>query len=126
MLPRTLAIASLRQTSRLRRQTGTKRTERLGSRRSEAVFMVPLVAQLAPRQLDEQVLEIGGPVQVAHARVRREIGEKRRRVVRIAERRLAGELETRRERAPARLGPRLRRFAIDLDDFGLDMMGKQR
>src|SRR5690349_17834943 len=128
MLPRTLAIASLRQTSRLRRHTGTKRVEKLGSRTIDDVFTasdasregpprppgqppggqrakrawgdvhpsregpprptgrppggqrtkrawgdVSSIAQLAAGQLDEEVFEIRGPMQIAYARVRREV-----------------------------------------------------
>ena len=77
MLPSTLAIASLRQTSRLRRQTGMKRMESCGNFTIDAAFMA-LIAQLAPGELDEEVLEVRGPVQVAHAGARREVGEQRR------------------------------------------------
>src|SRR5689334_7630330 len=120
MLPSTLASASLRQTSRLRRHTGTKRSEKRGILNCEA-GAAPLrmissgrsssVPQFAPGELDEEILEVRGPVQVAHAGVRGEIGKQRRGVVGIAERRLAGELEALRERASTRLGPCLRRLA---------------
>src|SRR5512132_918203 len=119
MLPRMLAMASFFQTSRLRRHTGRKRTENCGTRRLAAVVMS--IAQFAPGQLDEQILEVRRTVQVADAGMRCEVGKQRRGVGRIAERRLAGDLESRRERAAARLRPRLRRFTIHLDALGLDV-----
>src|SRR5439155_10144154 len=90
MLPRTLAIASLRQTSRLRCHTGMKRVDSAGRRRSGAARAVEraaafilcsmlgklfstLVAELASCQLDEQILEIRRTMQIAHAGVRREV-----------------------------------------------------
>src|SRR4029079_2015659 len=97
MLPRMLAIASLRQTSRLRRHTGMKRRESSGGRKTLAVISVPFhfrdrsisIPELAPGQLDEQILEVRRPVQIAHAGARGEVGEQRRGVARVAERRLA-------------------------------------
>ena len=84
------------------------------------------VAQLATGELDEEILEVRRPMQVSDAGVRREIGEQGRRVVRVAEGGFTGELEARGERAPARLRPRLRRFAVHLDDFGLDVLREER
>jgi pimeloyl-ACP methyl ester carboxylesterase len=55
------------------------------------------VAKLASRQLDEEILEIRRAVQVANAGVRRKIGKQRRRIVRVAECGLTGDLEPVRE-----------------------------
>src|SRR5579864_1638966 len=124
MLPSTLAIASLRQTSRLRRQTGMKRMESCGNFTIDAAFMgeQALIAQLPSGQLDEEVLEIRGPVEIPHAGVRREIGEQRRCIGRIAERRLAGELEAMGQRASPRLGPSPGSVPVHLDDLRLDVL----
>src|SRR5215216_6996378 len=43
MFPRTLAIASFRQTSKLRRHTGAKRYEMLGGKNKVAVRMAMLI-----------------------------------------------------------------------------------
>src|SRR5689334_7532201 len=121
MLPSTDAIASLRQTSRLRRQTGIQRSEKSGT----AQMLVMLerlpcrgcagsVAQLAPGQLDEQVLEVRRPVQVAYPIVARERVQERLRIARIAERGLAGDLDPVGDAAAERLAPGPRLVAVDL------------
>src|SRR5487761_2635162 len=111
MLPRMLATASLRHTSRLRRHTGRKRADSTGIRSVDEAFIrspgsgtarmrgarecwkcPSSVAQFAPGELDEQVFEVGGAVQVAQAAAGREIGEQRRGVARVAECGVAREL----------------------------------
>ena len=51
------------------------------------------VAQLAPRQLEEHVLEVGGPVQVAQGGGVLERLEQARRFGRVAESRLAADFQ---------------------------------
>ena len=65
-------------------------------------------------------------MQIADAGARREIREQRLCVLRVAERRLAGDLEAPRERASMDVRPGLRIVAVHLDDFGLDVRRDQR
>src|SRR6266542_4979068 len=70
------------------------------------------ISELSPRQLDEQVLEVRRPVQVANARRVRKRVEQRLRVERVAERRLAGELDPLGQRATLRVAPGARIVAV--------------
>src|SRR4051812_28779671 len=116
MLPSTLALASLRQTRTLRRHTGTNRRENEGRARIREAFMsgtqravtvsAASVAQLASGQLDEKVLEIRRPMQIAHAGAPCKVGEHRLRVIGIAERCLAGDLDALREAPRMNFRPR--------------------
>src|SRR5207249_1221096 len=86
----------------------------------------PLVAQLAPRQLDEQVLEIRRPVQIADARARREVGEQRLCIRRVAKRCFSRKLEAVRKPPSMNGRPRLRVVAVDLDDFRFNVRCDER
>src|SRR5450755_4664619 len=81
------------------------------------------IAQLAPGKLDKEVFEIPRTVQIADAVLIGEVGKQWRRVARIAEGGLAGELESLRELPPARVRPCPRFVAVHFDHFGLDMRG---
>src|SRR5262245_53303952 len=120
MLPSTDATASLRHTSRLRCHTGSQRSESCGAAK---MFVMRSVAQLAPRQLDEQVLEIRRPVQVAHAAVAGERVQQRLRIARVAERGVARDLDAVGDAAAHRLAPGPRLVAVYLDHLGLDVLG---
>src|SRR6202171_6109390 len=84
------------------------------------------VAQLAPGKLDKEVFEIRRTMQVADAGLFGEIRQQRRRIARVAERVLAGELEALGELPSPRVRPRSRFVAVYLDHFGFDVRGDQR
>ena len=65
-------------------------------------------------------------MQIANAGARREIGEQRFHILRVAERCFAGELEAARKSSTVDIGPRFSVVAVDFDDFGLDVCRDQR
>src|SRR4051794_26120093 len=125
MLPTTLGTASLRQTSRLRRTTGQKRGVMRGAAYSEvSISGSGVVADLPAGELQEQILEVGRAMQVAHRVARGERVEKRLDLAQVEEPRLAARLDAVGERRQ-RLSGRRRAIAIDLDHVAFQVLGDQ-
>src|SRR3712207_4958801 len=103
-LPSIDGIASLRHTRRLRRQTCMKRRLSCGSGRDARMSSTKLRAG----QLEEQIVEVRGPVQVTQSRLAVERMHERVGIVRVAEHRLAGARATIALAAPEAVGPALR------------------
>jgi hypothetical protein len=83
-----------------------------------------VVADLATGELEEQVLEIGGPVQVADRVVVGECIEQGLGLADVEEDRLAAGLDALGERR-MRCGGRGGAVAVDLDDVALEVLGDQ-
>src|SRR5512135_437892 len=122
-LPRIEGMASLRHTSQLRRHTATKRRLRTGGAKSLARSMS--VAQVAPGQLEEHILQVGRAMQVSELALPAQARDQRCDVFRVAEDRIAGALDARRE--TPRVGhPLLHSRAVYLEHLCLDVPGDQR
>src|SRR4051794_17941648 len=125
MLPTTLGTASLRQTSRLRRTTGQKRGVMRGAAYSEvSISDSGVVADLPASELQEQILEVGRAMQVAHRVVGGKCVEERLGLAQVEEHRLAAGLDAVGERRQ-RLSRRRGALAIDLDHVAFQMRGDQ-
>src|SRR5215471_16548578 len=83
------------------------------------------VAQLPASELDEQILEIRGSVQIANAVRVRELREEWCSIAGVTERRLPRELEAISELPTALVRPVARLVAVDFDHFRLDVRGDQ-
>src|SRR5579862_7332427 len=108
MLASTDASASLRQTSRLRCHTGVQRSVSSGAAQMLVIRGSFSIAQLAAGELDEQILEIGGAMLIAHAVVPLQHVQQRLRIAGVAECRLAGDLDAIGDAAADRLAPAAR------------------
>src|SRR3954454_18383033 len=83
-----------------------------------------VVADLPAGELEEQVLEVGGPVQVADLVVGGKRVEQAPRIAQVEEHRLAASLDALGELAMRRR--RLRgAVAVDLDDVALEVLGDE-
>src|SRR4051794_3098022 len=87
MLPTRLGIASLRQTSKLRRNTGHQRKDRSGARQIDSALMAvsSFLPYLSSGQLQEQILQIRRAMQGAQFGMRRQLVEQRLGMLGVAE-----------------------------------------
>src|SRR3954468_15211776 len=92
-LPRMEGIASFLHTRRLRRQTCTKRNDRIG-KANKREWVIRLVPQVSTGELEENVLEIRRPVKVDQLGALLDARNQRLFVLRVAKRGLAGDLDT--------------------------------
>src|SRR5450830_821834 len=105
MLPTRLGMASLRQTSRLRKNTGQKRSDSSGARHTlwtlamlVLVCMLCILPDLAAGEFEEQILQIGGAVQGAQLRVGRQGAQQGLGVLRVEKHGFATHLDPRSQR----------------------------
>jgi hypothetical protein len=105
----------------LRRHTATRRSDRRGGAKRISH------AQVAPGELEEDVFEVGRPVQAAQAGLVGQVGEQRGGVVGVAEGGLAAHLAALAQRVGVGGGPGGGAFALpfaeDLDHLRLDVGG---
>src|SRR6218665_2447871 len=129
MLPTRLGMASLRQTSRLRRKTGQKRSDRMGARQMPGcsvgfagVLRVVMASSremgendgscvlpdLASCQFEEKVLQIGGPMQGVQVGLLTQRVQQRGGMVGVEKHRLAAYLHARGQGAQGAIRQRQR------------------
>src|SRR3954471_17690123 len=80
-------------------------------------------AHLPAGQLEEHVLEIRAAMHEAQVGRGAQVLDRALRIAQVAERRLAVELGAIAEVSRALAVPGFRAVAVDLDDFGLDVLG---